>query len=183
MEENTGGKKMGVLAEFVRKEADLIRTELNRREEAKKEWLNAIARLTDQLRQWVADADGGLGLLEAVGGRSCILQEPALGVYSVTALSITVGGLHSGRAAEVVPRARYVTAVIKPAEQAARRADGMVEIRDRSMARYYLFRLRSEEGDRWFIRSVAAWNADPSDNTVEPLDRDRFEAAMLQVLQ
>ena len=30
---------------------------------------------------------------------------------------------------------------------------------------------------------AAAWNAKPGDNTVEPLDRDRFEAAMLQVLQ
>lgn len=66
---------MGALAEYVRKEAELIRTELSRREDAKKEWETALGLLTDRLRQWVNEADGGLGLLEAVGGRPA--GEPA----------------------------------------------------------------------------------------------------------
>jgi hypothetical protein len=174
---------MGVLTEYVRKEAEHLKGELGRRDEAVKEWHGAFSLLVDDIRKWVAEADGGLGLLEAVGGESCTRQEPTLGVYTFAPLVVTLGGQRSGRRAEVVPRSRFTSAVIKPPGREPRRADGMVEIRDGSSAEYYLFRLKEEGSDKWFIRSVNAWNADPNDITVDPFDRDRFEAAMLRVLQ
>jgi hypothetical protein len=176
---------MGVLAEFVRKEAEHLRGESHRREAVLKEWLLAVAQLTDQLRQWVTDADGGIGLLQAEGGQQYTRQEAMLGVYTITSLSITLGGRFSGRWAEVLPRSRYVAAVIKPPGEEPRRADGMVEIRDGSTAEYYLFRLGGSdpEHDRWFIRSVAEWNADPDYGHVDELTQDRFEAAILRILK
>ena len=59
----------------------------------------------------------------------------------------------------------------------------MVEIRDGSSAEYYLFRLKEEGGDRWYVQSVARWNADPEYGHVEELDRDRFESAILRILK
>jgi hypothetical protein len=61
---------MGVLTEYVRKEAEQLRKELHGQEEAVKEWKNATDRLYEQLVAWVAAADGGNHLLRAglVGG-------------------------------------------------------------------------------------------------------------------
>lgn len=174
---------MGVLTEFVQKEAEHLRSESNRREDAQREWTLAFAKLTDTLKQWVKEADGGLGLLEATGGSAYVRQEGQLGRYSLTSLIITLGGQQSGRMAEVAPRARYVAASIKPAGADSRRADGMVEIKDGSVPEYYLFRLKDEGGDRWFIQNVAKWNADPEYGNVEELTRDRFESAILRILK
>jgi hypothetical protein len=174
---------MGVLTEYVQKEAAQLKGELSRREEARKEWLQAFAQLTDQLKDWVTAADGGLGLLEATGGQAYLRQESALGGYMLTSLSITLGGRDSARRAEIVPRARYTSAIIKPPGKEPRRADGMVEIKDGSAAEYYLFRLKEDDGDHWYIQSVTRWNADPEYGNVEELDRDRFEAAILRILK
>ncbi len=174
---------MGVLAEFVRKEAEQLRGEVNRRAGNLKEWERAVAELNDQLRKWVAEADGGHQLLEAQPLEQFPRHESLLGEYRVPGLSITLGGKLTGRAADIVPRARYVMATIKPPGESPRRADGMVEIKSGSNPEYYLFRLADPSGDRWFIRGVTQWNADPEYGTVEPLTSDRFEAALLSVLR
>lgn len=175
---------MGVLAEYVRKEVDQLRAEGAKRKELLDEWLASVSKLFDQLEAWVAAADGGLGILGC--NRSTtkeFISEPRLGNYDAHLMWIVLGGALGSRKAVIVPKARFVSAVIEPLGRQPRRADGIVEIRDRSTAEYYLFRWKGEGGDEWFIRSVNAWNMSPLDNAVEPLDRDRFEAAVLQVLQ
>jgi len=180
---------MGVLTEYVRKEVDQIRAESARRKELLDEWLAAISKLYEQLEVWTLDADGGLGILGC--NRSTTKQfisEPRLGNYEAQVMWITFGGAFGNRSAMLVPKSRFVSSVIQPPGSPSRRADGIVEISSgltnrTSVAEYYLFRLKADAGDEWFIRSVSAWNASPSDSTVEPLDRDRFEVAMLQVLQ
>lgn len=175
---------MGVLSEFVKKQAEYLRSQSARREEALQDWLKAIQSLNEQIAVWVKTADSGSGLLES---RSVELhrQEATLGAYSVPGLLITLGGRHSGRSAEIVPRARFVAARIKPSGESERRADGMVELKNGSTAEFYLFRLAGGHpgADRWFIRSVDEWNSDPDYGKVHPLDQERFEAALLQVLQ
>src|SRR5262249_40849727 len=101
----------------------------------------------------------------------------------LTSLLITLGGKHSARMAEIVPRARYTSAIIKPPGKEPRRADDMVEIKDGSSAEYYLFRLKDADSDHWYIQSVTQWNADPEYGKVEELDRDRFESAILRILK
>ena len=175
---------MGVLAEYVRKEADQIRAEVARRKELLDEWLAAVGRLYDVLEGWVRDADGGLGILGTNSHATKeLIGEPRLGHYDVNLMWVSFGGVLGNRDAFIVPKARYVTAVIQPPGREERRADGIVQIKDISTPHYYLFRWKGDTRDEWFIRNVNTWNATPGDNTVEPLDRDSFEASLLRVLQ
>jgi hypothetical protein len=175
---------MGKLAEYLRTEVDQIRAEMSRRKELLDEWLGAINRLYEQLDRWLTEADNGLGLLSTNHHTTTeLIGEPRLGHYKVNVMWVVLGGAIGDRKALIVPRARFVAAVIQPPGREPRRADGMVQIKELSSPEYYLFRWKNEDGDEWFIQSVSTWNANPSDNRVEPLDRDRFEAAILQVLQ
>lgn len=170
---------MGVLTEYVRKEAEQLKKEVHRQEEAATEWKNAIDRLYEQLAAWVLAADGGNQLLRVtiVGGP--LIQEPRLGLYELDNLLVSLGS----RRITVAPRARYVVATIKPPGKEPHQADGMAEIKEGSMADFYLFRLKEAGGDHWYIQSVARWNADPEYGNVEELTRDRFEAAILHILK
>lgn len=170
---------MGVLAEYVRNEAEQLRKEVSRRDAAVQEWKAAIDKLYRQLEQWVAEADDKHELLYTQPIRLNPIHEPRLGSYDVQGLQIGIGT----RKAEVAPRARHVVATVQPPGQEPRRADGMVELTDRGGADYYLFRLIEDGQDAWYIRSVALWNADPRNAAVERLDRDRFEAAVLNILK
>jgi hypothetical protein len=170
---------MGVLADYVSKEAEQLKAEVHQREEAVKEWTAAVERLYSQLEQWVTEADGGRGLLRAGRMPRPTFQEPRLGVYELDCLQVGIGS----RRAEIRPRARHVIATLKTPGKEPRQADGMAEIRDGSSAEYYLFRLQEQDGDHWYIQSVARWNADPEYGKVDELDRDRFEAAILRILK
>jgi hypothetical protein len=177
---------MGVLTEYLKSEVDQIRAEMARRKERLEEWLTAINRLYDQLECWLAEADNGFGIL-GVNRHTTkeFIGEPRLGHYEVYIMWVSLGGAIGNREAKIVPKARFVAATIKPPGEEARRADGMVEIKGGTAADYYLFRWAgaTPDDDRWFIRSVVQWNADPEYGTVEPLDREHFETAMLRVLQ
>jgi hypothetical protein len=175
---------MGVLTEYVRKEAEQLKKEIHKREEAVKEWTAAVGRLYDQIERWIKDADSGVGLLHVGRLSRPTFQEPRLGGYELDCLGIAIGdGGISSRRAEIRPRARHVIAAIRPPGKEPRRADGMVEIRSGTVADYYLFRLIENGEDRWYIQSVAKWNSDSEYGIVEELDRERFEAAILNVIQ
>ena len=171
---------MGVLTEYVRNEAEKLKKEVHRQEEAVKEWKEATDRLHEQLGAWVAAADGGNHLLRVTTNGGPFLQEPRLGLYELDNLVISLGS----RRAVIAPRARYVATVIKPPGKEPRRADGTVEVRGTGgVALYYLFRLKEPDGDHWYIQSDTRWHADPLNNDVEELNADRFEFAILSVLQ
>lgn len=172
---------MGVLAEYLKTEAEQLRKELQKREEAVQEWSTAVYLLYDQLERWVREADEGTSLLSIGRWPRPTFQEPRLGVYELDCLQIALGA--SSRRAEVRPRARHVVAMIRPPGQDARRADGTVEVRNGGLAEYYLFRLKEPAGDRWYIQSDARWHSDPLNNDVEELTAERFEAALLRVIQ
>ena len=170
---------MGVLAEYLKTERDQLQAEGKNQAEAIAEWQGALSRLYEQLTEWLQAADGGLGVLSVKQLHQHDIQEPRLGGYSAPILTFNLGG----RRGHVWPRARYVAATIHPAGREPRRADGMVELRYDTTAEYYLFRWKGESGDEWFIQSVTGWKQAKEYGTVEPLDRDRFEAAVLRILQ
>lgn len=171
---------MGVLAEYVKKEAEHLQARLDRQKEAAGEWFDAIERLYRTLSEWVTVADSDSGLLRAERKPGDIIQEPRLGVYTLDKLVVSLGG----RKCAIVPRARYVVAAIKPPNREARQADGTVTLKSEGgTVEYYLFRLKDVDQDRWFIQSDTRWHADPLNNDVEELNSDRFEAALLRVLQ
>jgi hypothetical protein len=170
--------KMGPLAEYLKNEAEHLRSEEGRREEARAEWLAALERLYKQLEQWSLDADGGFRLLR-VKRLIAEYEEPRLGIYDTSILILRLGS----RSVKVTPRARYVIASIRPPGQEPRRADGMVEIKGESVAEYYLFRIKYEAGDSWFIQSIGEWNSQTISGAVEPLTQHRFEEAILGILK
>ncbi|HEX4610425.1 MAG TPA: hypothetical protein VH092_19700 [Urbifossiella sp.] len=170
---------MGKLAEYVRTEAGRLKAEIDKQAEAVAEWKAAVGRLYAQLQIWTAEADGGYGLLRLRIGRTVSVNDPGLGAYDAEVLTVALGS----RTADIVPRARYVAAAIRPPGREPRRADGKVEITDGAAATAFLFRLKGPAGDEWFIRPVWLWNSDPAFGTVEPLDREQFEAVVLGILQ
>ncbi len=175
---------MGVLTEYVRKEAEQIRAGIHTRQQQLDEWIVALGHLYDTLELWIRAADSGLGLLATTReSRGCTVRESRLGQYSAPVLSAFLGNTQSNRAAIILPQARYVAAIIQPPGREPKRADGIVRIEQYAVPEYFLFRSKTEAGDEWFIRSATEWETNRLDNTVEPLDRDHFEAALLRVLQ
>jgi hypothetical protein len=169
---------MGILSEYLNKEAEHIRAEEGKREEAKAEWLASLERLYDQLEKWSTEADGGRRLLR-VGRPNASFEEPRLGYYDTSIITLRLGS----RSVKITPRARYVIASIRPPGQEPRRADGMVEIKGDTIAEYYLFRLKGDSGDLWFIQGIGEWNRQPTSGVVQLLNRDRYEEAILSILQ
>lgn len=178
---------MGALAEYLKSEADHLRTTRLERKAALDEWKRGLETLNPQLIRWVEAADAGLGLVRADSGSKHVVEEPRLGAYSAHKVTITLGdsGEDGSPVVEVVPRARYVVAEIRPPGLQPVQADGMVEIREGGRATHYLFRLKQESRDEWYICSVADWNNVRSKDhgRVDPLTADTFEAAVLSALR
>lgn len=175
---------MGVLAEYLRTEAGHLRTERRIRKEAVEEWNRSLDRLYAKLREWIQVADGGLGLI-GVRVDPYRMEEPRLGPYLCNKLAVLWGDELSGGgipAADVVPRARFVAATLKPTGREPRAADGMVEIRVDRITTHYLFRWANPDGDEWFICTHAEWHSRDFGN-VHPLTAEAFEAAVLSAVQ
>jgi hypothetical protein len=176
--EHEGGAIMGVLTEYLKTEAEQLQAEARKQEEAKAEWVSSIRRLHETLRQWAQEADGGRGLLR-VTSDVVEISDPRLGVYSADVLCVSL----RNRAVRIGPLSRYALATIKPPGRELCPVDGMAVVKDGSAPEYYLFRIKGDEGDHWYIQNVTRWNSDPEYGNVEELDRDRFEAAILRILK
>jgi hypothetical protein len=165
---------MGKLRELLTTEAEKFRSEKTKRQETLREWLSLLGDLFAQLDSWLKASDPD-GLLE-VTPDTLTINDPALGEYKAPMRRITLGKT----SVEIVPRARYVIASIQPTGEQPVRAHGLVEIRSRGWASHNLYQL---PGGRWYIydlsRNLSAVDANP----VEPLDADRFEAAIASQLR
>lgn len=169
---------MGVLAEYLKTEAGHLRSERQFRREAVDEWNQSLDQLYSTLIGWIQAADDGLGL---IGGRieQHRTEEPKLGPYLCRKLSVLWGDELSGGGipvADVVPRARFVVATLKPTGRGPRAADGMVEVRANRITTHYLFRWMNP--DEWFICTHAEWRSRDFGN-VHPLTAEAFESAVL----
>lgn len=179
---------MGVLAEYLRTEAENLRAERQKRKEAVEEWKQSLIRLYEMLTRWIAVADNGQGLIGCHADFQLWVEEPRLGAYSTNKLTVYMGALDEGVAvavAEIAPRARFVAATLKPNGRQPRAADGMVmlsEGQNSRIANHYLFRWKQADGDEWFICSDAEWNSRDFGN-VHPLTPETFEAAVLSAVR
>jgi hypothetical protein len=165
---------MGKLRELLTTEAAKFRSEKQKRQHALDEWLGLLNDLFNQLDSWLQASDPE-GLLE-VTSETLTIDDPALGEYKAPTRRITLGKT----SVEVVPRARYVIASIQPPGEQPVRAHGLVEIRSRGWASHRLYQL---PGGRWFIYDLSRPMSGVEANPVEPLDADRFEAAIASQLR
>lgn len=168
---------MGVLTEYLRTEADQLRKDDEQRRGVVAEWQAALAALFPQLRQWLGESDphGLLSLTPA----EVVVREGRLGAYPAPSLTVTLGN----RTASVVPRGRYSVGAVT-ADGVERRTTGLVEILDRDETpAYYLYRVTTDAGDRWYAQPAYGRYPDPDRGGVVALGRESFEAAVLSALQ
>lgn len=177
---------MGVLAEYLRTEAERLRSERKARNEAIVEWEGSVRRLLATLTGWIEKADGGLGLVGADIEEGHLVKEPRLGEYACPRMEILTGDVQRKeffvKVAEVAPKARFVLAEIHPPGREPRTADGVVEIREWGRPSHYLFRWKNPDGDEWFIRNDAVWDNSRYEN-VAPLTAEAFESAVLSAVK
>ena len=165
---------MGPLAEYLKNEAETIRKEKGRRQAALKEWMDLLDGLFRQIDNWLAACDPD-GLLDRTTD-SIAISDPAIGEYEAPLRRIEV----ANKLIEIVPKARYVAASIRPpGSDKPIRAHGLVELRESGITCYYLFQL---PGGKWYIQNEAR-NLRESDNAVDLLDAERFEAALTSLVR
>ena len=164
---------MGKLRELLTAEAERFRTEKSNRQQKLNEWLELLNGLYGQIDSWLKSSDPD-GLLD-VTADTTVINDPALGEYKAPIRRIALGD----KAVEIIPRARYVVASIRPPGEPSERAHGLVEIRSRGWPSHNLYQL---PGGRWYIYDLSQ-NLREAGNDVEPLDAERFEAALASLLR
>jgi hypothetical protein len=155
------------LREFLQKNAPRAEQERFRRK-LRDEWIAAVDHLLTQLRGWVADAvSAGLLDLEPLEFEK---REQGLGAYHIQGLAINFGE----STVKVVPVGRRVLAHLGPyAEAGHENAEGRVDITN-GASKYFLFRKLTDTDQQWLIQDERS--------QIRPLDRERFEAILQDLL-
>ena len=162
---------MSAFSSFLKEEAERIRAESPRREARIREWVDAVARLLAQIKEWLNEADPEhiLRLEEEQISRT----EPSLGQYTIPALRIKLGD----RVVGLIPVARNVLAPTEIHDAALRRSViGRVDLTEGTYS-YVLYRIQSEGGETWLLTDELGVF------TFEPLSREAFEKALLRLLK
>jgi hypothetical protein len=156
------------LREFLQKNAPRVEQE-RRRRQAREEWIAAVDRLLAQLRAWLTDA----GTAEFLDLEPLDLEkrEQGLGAYHIRGLAIRFGE----STVKVLPAGRNVLAHLGAyAEPGHEKAEGRVDITN-GPYKYFLYRKLNDAGlEQWLVQD------DRSE--LRPLDRERFEAILQDLL-
>ena len=161
---------MASLKEFLREKAETLRTQESETAKKRDEWVAAVNRLCNQIKEWLTQADPGKVL--SVEDRPYEIREEGIGTYKVCGISISVGPRH----VDVQPVARNVagplsgTGVIH-----VYRAYGRVDLSN-GLEKFMLFRVEKEPDDRWSIIGQDR-------PLMELLDQSTFEAALQSLLE
>jgi hypothetical protein len=160
---------MGVLAEYLKTEADQLKAEKAKRRAVVRDWVGALNELYGQIQEWLTVCDPENLIeraVEQVPGR-----EPAFGAHQVPVLKLTL----VDRSVQFEPVARYMAAMVRPPGQDTPvRVEGGVQLRGLGGRACYLFRLPD---GKWYIQKEFE-NLRTNGNDVVPLDADRFEAVV-----
>lgn len=162
---------MGVLAEYLKTEAEQLKAEKAKRRAVVREWVDSLNALYKQVQDWLAISDPENLIektVEQVPGR-----ELSFGSHTVPVLRLTL----VDRNVSFEPIARYMAAMVRtPGAAAPVRVDGGVQLRGLTRT-CYLFRV----GGQWYVQKEFEnlWTAG---NDVVPLDADRLEAVVRESL-
>lgn len=160
------------LTDFLKEKAIEIKDSQKEKHGIIVEWKEAVQQLLDEIRVWLRDADPD-GLL-SIEQDEWEVTEEKLGRYSVPRLDIK--GL--GRSLAVIPKSRYVVATSLPnGTGKSVRGTGRVDLTwvDSEAKRYHLYRFPGDGSDIWMI--------DDRKSIPSPLNRERFEAALMSLLK
>ncbi len=155
------------LREFLQKNAPRAEQEKQRRQ-LREEWIAAVHRLLGQLRAWLTEAATAefLDLVPLEFEK----REQGLGAYHIQGLAINFGE----STVKVVPVGRTVLVHLGPyAEPGHERAEGRVDITN-GTDKHYLYRKLTDTGEQWLVQDEHL--------AIRPLDRERFEAILTDLL-
>jgi hypothetical protein len=154
--------KMATFQEFLEK---LARQQHHQERHARREeWIAAVGRLLDRLRQWLTESDPNR-VLEILP-MEILAVEPGLGSYTVPSLKIGLGDV----SVRVVPVGRDAVGVI---ERDGGIREGRVDITD-GVRRYILYRTLQDQQESWYVLDERFQAA--------PLDRSRLEEILQDLL-
>lgn len=160
---------MGVLAEYLKAEAEQLKTEKVKRRAEVSEWVEALNNLFEQMQKWLVECDPDKLIehtIEHAPGRDLTLGE-----HKVPVFKLTLGN----RSWRFEPVARYMAATVRPPGQDKPvKVRGGVEFVGLGGRTCYLFLLPD---GKWYIQSENE-NLRVSGNDVVPLNADRFEAVV-----
>lgn len=164
---------MGKLTEYLKAEANTIRQRRTERRLQLEEWLDILNDLYTRIDRWL-DASDPDKLLER-SAPEIEAWDGTLGTYRAPTRRITV----EDRTVEIVPKTRLSRwSILLPGSNSVVQGHGLVELRSPGASTVYLFQRHPKD---WFIKTDAGDLSVPA-NKVEPLDAERFEAALAGML-
>jgi hypothetical protein len=161
---------MKTLKEFLDERAEIERSRADEKKAIQQEWIWAVRRLIQQIKDWLVDSDTNhlLKIIES----SCELREVNVGVYAVPRLIIRF----EAREVRVDPIARMVVGpLLSDGMIRMNRAFGRVDLTD-GTEKFMLFRSQKDPSDEWMIVEDRGY-------TVRKFDRPAFEEALQSLLE
>ena len=156
-------------AELLEKKAESYEIEAQQNKIIIADWTSAIRRLFDEIRGWLRDSDPKS--IVKLEDKTEEIIEPNVGRYSAPRLDIKAFGKWVG----IIPKAlKTIKAARPPRSSVPVRATGRLDITD-EITRYVLYRFTNSGEDTWHIEGP--------DQDLQPLDRGRFEEALMSYFQ
>jgi hypothetical protein len=137
------------------------------RHQRREEWVAAVRRLVERLRDWLAESDPRK-LLDVVP-LSLERAEPSLGVYEVPGLKISAGDA----SVQIVPVGRNAVGIVGLPGDGGLPAEGRVDVTD-GARRYILYRTLKDGQESWYVVDERF--------RATPLDRGRLEEVLQDLL-
>ncbi len=161
---------MKTLKEFLEERAEIERGRADEKVQIQQEWIAAVHRLIQQIKEWLREADPNHSLETQDSYHK--LREVDVGVYTAPGLVIH----YEAREVRVVPIARMVVGPdLSNGLITVKRAYGRVDITDGG-EKFLLFRSQKDPTDEWtFVKDDGF--------IVKRFDRQAFEEAMQDLLQ
>jgi len=162
---------MGSLKDFIAERAEKLRTEEPRAVQKRDEWVAAVDRPNQHVKEWLAQADPDHKVLE-VRERPYQLREEGIGTYEARGLSISVGR----REVRVEPIARNIAGPLSATGVIhVNRAYGRVDLSD-GLKKFMIFRVEKDPEVRWNIIEQDGFH-------MQTLDQATFEEAFKSLLE
>ena len=145
------------LKDFIASQAEKFRNEESQAADKRSEWVAAVDRLNQRIKDWLTYADPDHAILE-VRETPCQLREEGIGSYEARGLLISLGR----REIRVEPIARNVAGPLSSTGVIhVSRAYGRVDLTD-GLQKFMIFRVERVPEDRWSIIEQDGFRMRPS---------------------